>query len=122
MANKANPYHDDAGRFTVGPNSGGARAPDGTTVDPAAKTPTPTLLPPRPASDYKKKRPGLTEKEAASDRPSWVTDGPLRGETVDAFALRKLDEKYPDMKGKHDLGATSEFSQIKKWAERAFEN
>ena len=47
LAAKFNPYHDDAGRFTFGPD--GPRAPDGTPVDDVqAKPPTPTG-PPSPA-------------------------------------------------------------------------
>jgi RHS repeat-associated protein len=66
-------------------------------------------------------RAGLSAKEAAKDVPSWVRgERPLLNEKGRDFATRVLDAKYGA--GNYGKGAGSEFSQIQKWADRAFEN
>ncbi len=63
---------------------------------------------------------GLSDKEAARDVPSWAKGNrPMVGESGKDFARRLLDEKYGP--GNYDTGPGSEFSQIKKWGDRAFE-
>jgi hypothetical protein len=68
---------------------------------------------------FKKKRSGLSGKAASSDKPSWVKEGPRVGEKGEDFATRLLDEKYGQ--GGWTRGGRTEFSQIQKWADRAFE-
>ena len=64
---------------------------------------------------------GLSGKEAARDIPSWAKGNrPLLNESGKNFAKRLLDSKYGS--GKYPTGAKSEFSKIKKWADRAFTN
>lgn len=126
----------NGGQWTNGEGDSGSGfgfAPDGTPVDPAARRPRSGDKRPdsnRPGSDtgkqpeYKKPKSGLSGKESASDVPSWVResgDRPLVGEDGKSFAKRVLDKKYPDLKGQHDTGPTSDFSRIKKWADRHFE-
>lgn len=98
---------------------GGARAPDGTPVDPAqAKKPTPTE-PPASSRPQKTPIPGLSGKEAASDVPSWARgERPYVGEDGNSFAKRLMDGKYGV--GKYDANPGSEFSRIKKFGDRAF--
>ena len=68
---------------------------------------------------YKKTKPGLSGKEAATDVPSWAKgERPLTPENRHRFAERLLDAKYG--KGNYP-GPGSEFSKIKKWGERAFQ-
>lgn len=70
--------------------------------------------------EHKRKKPGLSGKDAASDIPSWVEgERPLIDESGREFAKRLLDDKYGD--GNYPTGPGSEFSKIKKWADRAFE-
>ncbi len=69
---------------------------------------------------YKKKKPGLSGKEAASDIPSWAQgERPLLDEDGKEFAKRLLDDKYGP--ANYPKGPGSEFSKIKKWGGRAFE-
>jgi RHS repeat-associated protein len=69
---------------------------------------------------YKKNKPGVSGKEGAKDVPSWARgQRPRIGESGKEFAKRLLDEKYGP--GNYDRGPTSEFNQIKKWGDRAFE-
>lgn len=69
---------------------------------------------------HKRKKSGLTGKEAASDVPSWAEgERPLIGESGKDFAKRLLDNKYGA--GNYPTGPGSEFSKIKKWGDRAFE-
>ena len=68
----------------------------------------------------KKKRSGLSGKEAAIDIPSWAEgEQPLTTENGREFAGRLLDDKYGV--GKYPTGPGGEFSKIKKWGDRAFE-
>ncbi len=68
----------------------------------------------------KKKKPGLSGKEAADDVPSWAQgNAPFDSENGSEFAKRLLDEKYGD--GNYPTGPGSEFNKIKKWGDRAFE-
>jgi hypothetical protein len=68
------------------------------------------------------KKPKLPKKEAADDCPSWAKQdgGPLHNEQGKDYAQRLMEEKYGS-EGWSDTGPGSEFSQIKKWADRAFE-
>ncbi len=67
----------------------------------------------------KKKRSGLSGKEAASDAPSWAKgQTPYAGENGDAFATRLLDEKYGV--GNWTKGSGTEHNQLQKWGDRAF--
>ncbi len=69
---------------------------------------------------YKKKKSGLSGKEAADDVPSWAEgERPLTTENGPDFAKRLLDDKYGA--GNYPTGPGSEFSKIKKWGDRAFE-
>ncbi len=69
---------------------------------------------------YKKKKAGLSRKEAGSDVPSWAKGKrPLRTESGTQFARRLLDAKYG--RGNYPTGPGSEFNKIKKWGDRAFE-
>ncbi len=68
---------------------------------------------------FKKKKPGLSGKEAASDIPSWAQGKrPLKTENGAQFAARLLDAKYG--KDNYPRGPGSEFNKIKKWGNRAF--
>ena len=69
---------------------------------------------------HKKKKVGLSGKEAADDIPGWARGGrPLTTETGREFARRLCDDKYGA--GNYPTGPGSEFSKIKKWGDRAFE-
>ncbi len=69
---------------------------------------------------YKKTKTGLSPKEAAKDVPSWAQgQRPLISENGREFAKRLLDGKYGG--GNYPTGPGSEFNQIKKWGDRAFE-
>ena len=69
---------------------------------------------------HKKKKKGLSGKDAASDVPSWAEgEKPLQGENGREFARRLLDDKYGA--GNYPTGSGSEFSKLKKWGDRAFE-
>lgn len=69
---------------------------------------------------YKKKKTGLSGKEAADDIPSWAEGKrPLSNESGRELAKRLLDDKYGV--GNYPTGPGSEFSKIKKWGDRAFE-
>ena len=112
---KFNPHHLPAGpgggQFTTAPDGegDGSEAPQS-----IAKKPTPP----------KKPKAGQSGKDGSKDIPDWVRQGgdrPLVGEDGKAFAKRVLDKKYPERNGAHDTGADSEFSKIKKWADRHFE-
>jgi hypothetical protein len=68
----------------------------------------------------KKRKSGLSGKEAADDVPSWAQgERPLPTESGRDFAKRLLDDKYGA--GNYPTGPGSEFSKIKKWGDRAFE-
>lgn len=70
---------------------------------------------------YKQTKSGLSGKEAASDKPSWASgERPYVGESGKDFATRLLDKRYG--KGNYDKGSNSEYSKIKKWGERAFQD
>ncbi len=69
---------------------------------------------------HKKKRPGLSGKEAADDVPSWAQgERPRTTENGRDFAQRLLDGKHGA--GRYPTGPGSEFSKIRKWGDRAFE-
>lgn len=69
---------------------------------------------------YKKKKPGLSGKEAADDIPSWAKgEQPFVRESGKDFAKRLLDDKYGA--GRYPTGPGSEFNKIKQWGDRAFE-
>jgi hypothetical protein len=68
----------------------------------------------------RKKKPGLSGKEAADDVPSWARgERPRTTESGRDFARRLLDDKYGA--GNYPTGPGSEFSKIPKWGDRAFE-
>ncbi len=68
------------------------------------------------------KKPKIPKKDAADDCPSWAKQdgGPLQNENGKDYAKRLMDEKYGEG-GWDNTGPGSEFSQIKKWADRAFQ-
>ncbi|WP_254510276.1 RHS repeat-associated core domain-containing protein [Anatilimnocola floriformis] len=119
-----------------GPASGatvkpaGAQSP-GAAKPPAAKPPTvkQPATKPQPSkpstskpsvTQYKKRKPGLTEKEASKDCPSWAKGQPPKvGEDGKTFAKRLCEGKYGP--GNYAKGAGSEFSKIQKYGDRAFE-
>jgi len=69
---------------------------------------------------HKRKKPGLSGKEAADDVPSWARgERPRTTENGHDFAKRLLDKKYKARN--YPTGPGSEFSKIKKWGDRAFE-
>jgi len=71
---------------------------------------------------FKKKKSGLSGKEGAKNAPDWVKEEgyqPRVGESGKEFARRVMDEKYGP--GTYNPREEPEFSQIKKWADRAFE-
>ncbi len=133
-ADKFNPHHDALGRFATG--GGGAEGG----VQPlafrprrgalgAGKKPAPSKSPeqatkPTPPNDgiqqYKKPKEGVSGKEGAKNIPSWVQgERPFVGEDGKAFAKRLLDQKYGE--GNYKTGPSSEFNQLKKYGNRAFE-
>ena len=69
---------------------------------------------------YKTKKSKISGKEGAKDPPDWAQGKqPSVGESGKDFAKRLMDEKYGPKN--HDTHPGSEFSQIKKWADRSFE-
>ncbi len=63
----------------------------------------------------------MSAHDAATDIPSWAKgEAPLLNENGKSFARRLLDEKYGA--GNYPTGPGSEFSKIKKYGDRAFEN
>ena len=86
-------------------------------VPAAADIPTPTR--------FKVRAPGLTGKEAATDVPSWIESWPDARPGIDEngtiFATRMMNKKYGvggwEKVGEHN----TEFSQLKKFGDRAFE-
>jgi len=89
-----------------------------------------TISEPRPEdiptpTKFKDRAPGLSPKEAATDVPSWIENWPDARPGVDEngtiFATRMMDKRYGtgawEKVGKHN----TEFSQLKKFADRAFE-
>lgn len=88
--------------------------------EPAKEAPAPRPAPPAPVRE-KVRKAGLSGKEGAKDIPSWAEGKrPRVGESGRAFAKRVLDERYG--KGPHDESPGSEFSKIKKFCDRAFED
>jgi RHS repeat-associated protein len=82
----------------------------------AAEVPVPT--------QFKERVSGLSGKEAATDKPSWIDawpDGrPGVGESGTVFATRMMDKKY-GLGGWDRVGQQgTEFSQLKKFGDRAF--
>ncbi len=103
LAAKYNPYHDDAGRFTFGPD--GARAPDGTPVVLAqAKTPTPK--PQR--ADYGSTPKGLRHTEHSRER---LMERGFTDERIDAI----VDNNRGSRVGKIDASGqkTWEYSDVR---------
>lgn len=69
---------------------------------------------------YKTKKAGLSGKEGAKDVPSWALgEKPYVTENGKKFAKRILDKKYGE--GNYETGPATEYNQIKKWGDRAFE-
>ena len=74
---------------------------------------------------YKVKKPGLSGKEGAKDVPDWVKYSgkrPKVNESGKAFAKRVMDERWGKNSWKSDLERQKDFSKIKKWVDRSFEN
>ncbi len=70
--------------------------------------------------EYKKSKSHISDKEGAKNAPSWAKGNrPYKNESGNDFATRLLDEKYG--KGNYRKGPKSEFDQIKKWGNRAWE-
>jgi hypothetical protein len=66
-------------------------------------------------------KPRISGKEGAKDVPSWVkVFRPFVGEKSDEFATRVMNRWYGEGEWEERLQAMTEFSQIKKWADRAF--
>jgi hypothetical protein len=77
--------------------------------------------PPPPPRRFKVPIPKLSGKDGAKDVPGWAKGNrPFEGESGKDFAKRLLDEKYGPQD--HPTGPGSEFNQLKKWGDRAFEN
>jgi hypothetical protein len=75
-------------------------------------------------TQFKERVSGLSGKEAATDKPSWIDawpDGrPGVGESGTVFATRMMDKKY-GLGGWDRVGQQgTEFSQLKKFGDRAF--
>ena len=69
---------------------------------------------------YKKKKSGLRKERSGRRRAQLGTgERPLTSESGRDFARLLLDDKYGA--GNYPNGPGSEFSKIKKWADRAFE-
>ncbi|MDM8527068.1 hypothetical protein QUF58_02545 [Anaerolineales bacterium HSG24] len=69
--------------------------------------------------EYKQPREGATGKEGATDIPSWAEgEQPFVEESGRDFARRVLDKKYGPKN--HPTGPGSEFSKLKKYADRHF--
>lgn len=63
----------------------------------------------------------LSGKEGAKDVPSWVKgERPNVSESGRDFAKRVLDKKYGA--GNYSTKSNTEFSKIKKWGDRAFQD
>ncbi|MEO7330935.1 MAG: RHS repeat-associated core domain-containing protein [Minicystis sp.] len=70
--------------------------------------------------EFKVPKAGLSGKEGAKDVPSWIRGSrPRVGENGNDFARRVLDEKYGT--GQWKSGPGSEHNQIRKWADRSFQ-
>ena len=69
---------------------------------------------------YKVKKAGLSGKEASSEIPSWAEgEAPLLSENGKKFATRLLNEKYGA--GNWKTGTSTEYSQLQKNGDRAWE-
>jgi uncharacterized protein DUF4157 len=79
--------------------------------------PTPT--------EFKDRAPGLSGKEAATDVPSWIENWPDARpgvhENGTGFATRMMNKRYGVGAWKKAGQHNTEFSQLKKFADRAFE-
>ncbi len=76
--------------------------------------------PPRPP-EYRKRKKGLSKKEKKDDIPGWAEVArPRVGEDGKAAAKRYLDEKYGEGKWSK-RGPRSEFSELQKFFDKAFE-
>ena len=97
----------------------------GTGADEAAipeVTPIPEA-PPR--TGFKRRAAGLTGKEAATDIPGWARTWPdarpyVNESGVD-FATRMMDKQYGSGRWSREGNQATEFSQLKKFGDRAFE-
>jgi hypothetical protein len=67
----------------------------------------------------KKPKKGAKGKIGATDIPSWVAAVPNAGESGKDFAKRVMDGQYGEGNWS-DTGPRSEYSKIKKWANRHF--
>lgn len=68
---------------------------------------------------YKIKKEKVSGKEGAKDAPSWAKySTPYSGESGSEFATRLMNDKYGN--NNYKTGSESEYSQIKKWADRSF--
>ncbi|WP_437724312.1 DNRLRE domain-containing protein [Sorangium sp. So ce861] len=69
---------------------------------------------------FKRPKARVSGKEGAKDVPGWAKGNrPYQDESGKEFAERLLNEKYGP--GNYDKGPGSEFNQIRKWGDRAFE-
>jgi hypothetical protein len=79
---------------------------------------------PRP-TEYKKPVSGLSGKEAATDAPSWIDKWPDArpgvNESGTTFAIRMMNRKYGIGNWQRAGQQGTEFSQLKKFADRGFE-
>jgi YD repeat-containing protein len=80
----------------------------------------------RSRPSFKKRKAGLTGKEAATDVPDWISrlkdNRPYVDETGIDFATRMLNTKYGAGNWTRKGQQGREFSQLKKYGDRAFEN
>jgi RHS repeat-associated protein len=70
--------------------------------------------------EYRQPKSNLSGREGSKNIPSWAKgERPLKGENGDAYARRLLDRQYGD--GKYSTKSQSEYSKLKKFADRNFE-
>ena len=78
-----------------------------------------------PPTSYKRRAPGLSGKEAATDIPSWAKNWPDARPGVDengiAFATRMMNKRYGAGGWVREGQQGTEFSELKKFGDRAFE-
>jgi hypothetical protein len=76
-------------------------------------------------TEFKDRAPGLSGKEAATDVPSWIENWPDARpgvhENGTTFATRMMNKRYGVGAWKKAGQHNTEFSQLKKFADRAFE-
>ena len=73
-------------------------------------------------SQFRKKIPNLSRKEASSDKPDWIIrwedPRPYKGESADHFAERMCDQQFG--KNNYSKKSQSDYYRLKKWVDRSF--